>query len=165
MPTTPLGLRYPASSAAPNVPQDIQNLANDVDFGFSNRQWLTTYRGTSTYDHTIASGSFVTVPNMTLTPNIPAGRQVEIEASLPSIEFSTGGLVTVRLLMDGVEEDVANIQVSAPGTHAVKLTGHLFSATTRSAVPVSVQALKVGTGTYKISAASTNGPRLRVRLI
>lgn len=31
MPTTSKGLRYPSSSAAPNVPQDIQNLASDVD--------------------------------------------------------------------------------------------------------------------------------------
>lgn len=32
MPTTlSSGLRYPAASAAPNVPQDIQNLATDLD--------------------------------------------------------------------------------------------------------------------------------------
>ena len=31
MPTTANGLRYPALSAAPNVPQDVQNLASDVD--------------------------------------------------------------------------------------------------------------------------------------
>lgn len=30
MPTTSWGMRYPASSAAPNVNQDIQNLATDV---------------------------------------------------------------------------------------------------------------------------------------
>lgn len=30
MPTTSWGFRYPSSSAAPNVNQDIQNLANDV---------------------------------------------------------------------------------------------------------------------------------------
>lgn len=32
MPTTPVNaLRYPASSAAPNIPQDFQNLATDLD--------------------------------------------------------------------------------------------------------------------------------------
>lgn len=31
MPTTPLGLPYPASGAAPNVPADIQALANAVN--------------------------------------------------------------------------------------------------------------------------------------
>lgn len=31
MPTTSKGLRYPAASNVPNVPQDIQNLASDVD--------------------------------------------------------------------------------------------------------------------------------------
>lgn len=32
MPTTPVNaLRFPASSASPNVPQDIQNLATDID--------------------------------------------------------------------------------------------------------------------------------------
>ncbi len=31
MPTTSRGYRYPASSAAPNVPQDLQNLAADLN--------------------------------------------------------------------------------------------------------------------------------------
>lgn len=31
MPTTSRGYRYPASSAAPNVPQDVQNLASDLN--------------------------------------------------------------------------------------------------------------------------------------
>lgn len=31
MPTTTNGLRHPAPSAVPNIPQDIQNLATDVD--------------------------------------------------------------------------------------------------------------------------------------
>lgn len=31
MPTTPLGLRFPASSDAPDVPQYVQQLATDVD--------------------------------------------------------------------------------------------------------------------------------------
>lgn len=31
MPTTPKGLRIPAGNFSPNVPQDITNLANDVD--------------------------------------------------------------------------------------------------------------------------------------
>lgn len=31
MPTTPKGFRYPASTAAPNVPVDIQNGVTDVD--------------------------------------------------------------------------------------------------------------------------------------
>ena len=31
MPTTSKGFRYPSGSAAPNVPQDIQNLAADVN--------------------------------------------------------------------------------------------------------------------------------------
>src|SRR4051812_41187881 len=31
MPSTSKGFRYPSSSAAPNVPQDIQNLASDVN--------------------------------------------------------------------------------------------------------------------------------------
>lgn len=31
MPTTPGGLRYPASTDTPNVPRDIENLATDVE--------------------------------------------------------------------------------------------------------------------------------------
>ena len=31
MPTTALGFRYPAGTAYPNVPQDLQNLATDID--------------------------------------------------------------------------------------------------------------------------------------
>lgn len=47
MPTTSKGLRYPAASAAPHVPQDMQNLASDVDAR------LFTNAGTSG----VASGS------------------------------------------------------------------------------------------------------------
>jgi len=45
MPTTSINaLRYPASSAAPNVPQDIQNLASDVDNKIVPRFSTTTAR-------------------------------------------------------------------------------------------------------------------------
>lgn len=46
MPTTSLGLRYPASSAAPNVPQDIQNLATDVNGQFINLRTAPVDLGT-----------------------------------------------------------------------------------------------------------------------
>jgi hypothetical protein len=31
MPTTPGGLRFPSGSDTPDVPRDIENLANDVE--------------------------------------------------------------------------------------------------------------------------------------
>lgn len=46
MPTTPGGLRYPASSASPNVPADIQNLATDTDSRIIPRYATTTARDT-----------------------------------------------------------------------------------------------------------------------
>lgn len=45
MPTTSNGLRYPASSAAPNVPQDIQNLAADVDAKIDDDGWVSFAAG------------------------------------------------------------------------------------------------------------------------
>lgn len=46
MPTEPLtGARYPASSAAPNVPQDIQNAVQDLaDIGYAGPHASTTAR-------------------------------------------------------------------------------------------------------------------------
>lgn len=49
MPTTPnRSLRYPASSNAPNVPQDIQNLATDTDNALAlifGKMWRTSGSG------------------------------------------------------------------------------------------------------------------------
>lgn len=49
MPSTSKGIRYPSPSAAPNVPQDMQNLASDVN------SRMSTYLGGGFYSGTTAS--------------------------------------------------------------------------------------------------------------
>lgn len=62
MPTTPYGLHYPAATAPPNVPADMQLLAQDVELIFKT-PWTafpTTVTGTSRY-RVIGSIVFVQV--------------------------------------------------------------------------------------------------------
>lgn len=59
MPTTPSGLRYPSSSAAPNVAQDIQNLASDVEGKVALAAWHKSFARptpTGTDSYTSADG-------------------------------------------------------------------------------------------------------------
>lgn len=62
MPTTPtLGLRYPAPSAAPNVPQDLSNLATDTETQVLARP-KGPWRATQLLATTTASITFSSIP-------------------------------------------------------------------------------------------------------
>jgi hypothetical protein len=50
MPTTPGGLRYPASSDTPNVPRDIQFLAEDVESILTTKASSATTISSSIFD-------------------------------------------------------------------------------------------------------------------
>ena len=58
--TTNTGLRYPASSVAPNVPQDIQNLATDLDVRVfpANRPYIDCYLRRSDGSNILNATSF-----------------------------------------------------------------------------------------------------------
>lgn len=84
MPSTTKGFRYPASTAAPNVPLDIQNLATDVD----------TYQGVwADYTPTLSW-----VANTTIT----SAKWRRVAGKLIAVEFlltTTGAPTTATLTM------------------------------------------------------------------
>lgn len=89
MGTTARGFRYPAGSAAPNVPQDMSNLAADVD------AHLTTTLGSTAW--TPAFGSSITTPSMNNSTQTgrywqTMGARVDVWARIRiGTTFSAGG--------------------------------------------------------------------------
>lgn len=61
MPTTPRGYRYPAGSAAPNVPLDLSNLASDIDTDVGLLYSRPTGRLVQTVTQTLAHNSGVPI--------------------------------------------------------------------------------------------------------
>lgn len=70
MPTTAAGIRYPASSDSINIPQDLQNLAEDVD------TYVTTQLGGG-----VTTTNAVTLTNKTLTSPIIDGSGIIFEGA------------------------------------------------------------------------------------
>lgn len=106
MPTTSHGLRYPASSAAPNVPQDIQNLATDIDNNMEAKFFQTNF-----------PSSFVSGTN-------------NIATSTLSINPGIGGYVlcvTVSSLITAAGTATPRLEVLIAG--AVKLYGEFTGVT------------------------------------
>lgn len=114
MPTTSRGLRYPASSSAPNVPQDIQNLASDVNTKLLfpstavQRSTWTAQSYTATNNYNLAT--------LTINPNV--GR--------PYIAcIHTGGVFVVGASTN------ASLRINITGTgivSAARLTSTMDSA-------------------------------------
>lgn len=81
MPNTPrLGLRYPAPSAGPNVPQDVQNLAEDVDALSLGWAQVLAQVSTSTDVTITTTGVYQTVQScpFTMPANVPSSRRVVV---------------------------------------------------------------------------------------
>lgn len=82
MGTTTLGLRYPDSTSAVNVPADIQNLAQDVDAKLAtNNQFVTRKDGCQSVASSSPTGSISSITAvLTLTNCVfSAGRAYSIE--------------------------------------------------------------------------------------
>lgn len=102
MPTTSKGLRYPASSDAPNVPQYIQNLAQDADAKFARFTQFTVNWPSST----LAGSQNITTNTIT----IPA--QSGPYALLVSIGIAASMAGTVgcdlRMMINGAQRATFN---------------------------------------------------------
>ena len=120
MPTTPYGLHYPSSTAPPNVPADLQLLAQDVEAVFKS-PWTTfasTVVGVARY-RVIGSIVFVHIDGTLTTVS---GTSYTIStAPLPAAVRPTGGAYrsgayfagypgTLSVIQTG---DVLAIQISA----------------------------------------------------
>lgn len=130
----------------------------------ADRQWKTLFRGTATYERTLTT-SYAALTNMSWNlPGAPAGRQVEADVSLPSVELGAGGAVRARLLIGGEEVDAGILLAPTAMSGAIRLGGH-FDVTSTSTVNVKVEARCVGSGTFKIGGFDGSGPHLRYRLL
>lgn len=108
MGTTSQGLRYPDSTAAVNVPQDIQNLASDVDGKLvTNNTFVTRKDGAQS----VASSS----PTGTITA-------LTAVLTLPSCVFSAGRAYSVEVIgglysdADGRYADMSVFKTNTSGT-------------------------------------------------
>lgn len=139
MPTTGgRSLRYPASSAAPNVAQDIANLANDVDANLP-YQWFEIMKSATSYSFApVGVGVWETLPGSSgSTLVVPTGRSVNVEFRAPS-GYADGGYFMVRLLVAGQIVD-GNWWTNTRGPS--HLSGNVTGA--GATIPVSVQAQRL----------------------
>lgn len=140
MPTTSKGLRYPDSTAGPNVPQDIQNLANDVDTRLPTA-WVTVYTGADSYSQT-ATGSATTLSGCSGSVVVPTGRTLEVDLQIPRVNVPVSGGVYVRLSINGVLMRTVVVQTGS---------------TTSLASPAYLNATTAGTGSSMTFLANVYG--------
>ena len=109
MGTTSQGLRYPDSTSAVNVPQDIQNLASDVDAKLvTNNTFVTRKDGVQAVASTSASSAIGTSATAVLT--------------LTNCVFSAGRAYSIECIggaygdVDGRFADISLFKTSTAGT-------------------------------------------------
>ncbi len=108
MPTTSKGFRYPTSTAAPNVPADLQNLATDVDNYMG--AWAD-YVPTLGWDNTTATiakwrrlaGKSIAVEFLLTLTGTPSGT---FTLSLPATAAQTVNRISngTAMLIDGASD-------------------------------------------------------------
>jgi hypothetical protein len=80
MPTTPAGIRYPASSDSINIPQDFLNLATDVD------TYVQAQVGANV---TPSSTTTLTNKTLNLTSNTLTGTKAQFNTAMSDADFAT----------------------------------------------------------------------------
>lgn len=158
MPTTTRGLRYPSSSAAPNVPQDIQNLAADVERELPGKwTFLVTSANNYLYD---LSETWSTPPGMSYSLVVPNDRELEVEFRSPAV-YVNAGFAHMRLMLGGVQQDLSVF--SAPGEvwTPCRLSGSVTG--TGASVPILVQGLRT-TGVASVRGVESGPVTIRYRI-
>jgi hypothetical protein len=117
--------RYPASSATPNVPQDIQNLATDLTTALPG-PWVTSQISAPDYSATpSALNQWQSMPGFTsfTTAVVTTGRELEVEAAIPVVNAG-GGFFYIRLMINNVERDRQLVSAAwAPMKLTSRITG------------------------------------------
>lgn len=144
MPTTSKGLRYPASSAAPNVPQDIQNLASDVNglllFPATQPQratWVAqTYAATNNYN----------LASITISPNVgrPYIAVVHV-GGIMACTTGTSGSLRINLSGTGI---VAADSLTQYKTSATAVAYRYIATTGSSTFTANLEVLAATIGTF-----------------
>ncbi len=151
MPSTSRGYRYPASSAAPNVPQDLQNLASDLNTDVGAIDTLVDgLAGTTAWTALTLAGGF---ENWTgVTGPVPAyrvtGNRVEVQGY---IQRASSALFTFNTVFTPFSALPANAR---PAQRAVLRWGMAqFSSTNAPLVRVEVAT----TGLITVNAIAPSG--------
>lgn len=161
MPTTSKGLRYPSPTAAPNVSQDIQNLASDANTALPG-DWVYQLRSNA-YTHnpgasmaTITSGSFSVV--------VPSGRTLDVEFKAPRLNLGTAADARVRLVMGGVVQEYQQHSPGSGSSYApLRLTGSVVGS--GASVTTTVEAQAVVAGVTIDSSAGAGPVTIRYRIV
>lgn len=150
MPTTARGLRYPASSAAPNVPQDIQNLASDVDSTMSVKaRWYSVAGWTNT---TYASVNNYDLGSLVINPGIgPFVAIVTVSGIFGPVSGATGNLRILSSLSGTTPVAKTPISTNDPSGERTKIIRSSAGAS------ITVKAnLEVLTGSIQAFADATH---------
>lgn len=116
--------------------------------------WTDVVRSTA-YDAGVTATTFTTLPGMSVTVTVPAGRKVRAEARFPYAEVPDGGGVQLQLTFNGVVRD--GFYVSPVGAVVSAPAALRDESTTSGSVAIVVQALKIGVGTPALRAGGV-GP-------
>lgn len=168
MPTTSRGFRYPASSAAPNVPQDLQNAVSDINADLVLGQWANDVSNT-TYATPITNTTFATLTGMgPFSVTVPAGHMLEVQFSTPIVSIPATTGVQFRINIGGTF-DGPGVYLSNSNAASMGLPVFCFAhkAGTGASVSFSVEVVKNGTGSPQIDTTLIAGGRtlLRHRII
>lgn len=162
MPTTTKGLRYPASSAAPNVPQDIQNLANDVNTALPGA-WVVLASGNTAYNAG-ATASWVTLPSMSGNVTVPTGRTIDVIFQAPKVTVPTSGGVFLRLYIAGVLKRSCALQSNSATGYNIPLLLTANHVGTGASVAVRVDFMGAVAGGF-VQGDGDTGPSLEYRIV
>ena len=143
--------RYPLSSSTVNVPQDIQNLATDIDYVNSIMANKDTFSAIGTAGLAAStSGSYVDITGTTKTFTkigaaadsdlIISGVSVSGFVSVGNTEFAVG------VNVNGTDRDVTKLNFNAANQHTPLPPGH-----------VRITGLAAGTITIKVRAKRNSG--------
>jgi len=112
VPTTSKGLRYPASSAAPNVPQDIQNLASDIDTRFTRfNQFSVGWNATTIAGLNNITTNSITVPAQSgpylLVAHVGVLSTMN-GTTIPTLQLLVNGAIKAQQLFTGITTTNSN---------------------------------------------------------
>jgi hypothetical protein len=156
MPTTAKGLRYPSATSAPNIPQDVQNLANDVD------AWL----GYRYYDEGGgASFAITTTPTAMSDPatlSLPAGTyDFDIRGAFALSVSTSNRQINLHLFSGATEIFATSFRVTTTGGSADRVHSDFVRRTLSATATVTLRVSADTTGgTQAITANSIRAVRV-----
>ena len=163
MPTTARGHRYPASTASPNVAQDLQNLATDINVDQNLGLWTTTVTNGS-FNLSVSNTTFATATGLgPYSVTVPTGHQLEVEFMCPLIDVPATTGFQIRIAMSGTYEASGYWTNSNAASIGTGCTLRAYKAGTGASMSYQVEVVKNGTGTPVMNASLVTGGKILLR--